>query len=189
MAQRVEREAARAGVERDGVALLVRALRLALAHREGRLPAGQVDLLHPARVVLILLSDAAERDASVLAAAALAAAGTEEEGDAEATAGPGAAADPALREPLALARTVPPREAADGLAEALVAAPASATRIALAAWLDYVRHLHLGDRSTWAAAHRLTREVYLPVADRSEPVLARRLAWWTETFGRRFLDR
>lgn len=175
MARRVERDAARAGVAPAGVELLGRALRAALAAQAHRLPEGHVGLLHPARTVLILLADSAEREPRVLAAAALAAAGDERIGDA------------GLQPSATLARSVPRPEAADGLAEALVVASPSAARIALAAWLDRVRHLHLEERDGWAAAHRLTLEVYLPVAERAEPALARRLAWWAQTFRRRFL--
>lgn len=86
-----------------------------------------------------------------------------------------------------LAEVPCPRTDPDTLLERLVTAPESARLVALAERLDHARHLHLGDRAAWAGLHRETCEIYLPVAERTHDVLARRLRWWCGTFAERFL--
>jgi (p)ppGpp synthase/HD superfamily hydrolase len=76
------------------------------------------------------------------------------------------------------ARTLPRPDSPD-LVEALVTADPDTAAILLAEWLDQLRHVRL-----WAPedrveeAHRLTREVYLPVAERGHETMARRFGWW-----------
>ena len=58
---------------------------------------------------------------------------------------------------------------------------------ALAERLDHLRHLHLKEpdaaaREVWREA----RDVWLPFADRTHPDLARRYAWWTRKFTKRY---
>lgn len=86
-----------------------------------------------------------------------------------------------------LAEVPCPRTDPDTLLERLVTAPEPARLVALAERLDHARHLHLGDRAAWAGVHRETCEIYLPVAERTHDVLARRLRWWCGTFAERFL--
>jgi hypothetical protein len=62
-----------------------------------------------------------------------------------------------------------------------------ATWIALAERLDHARHLHLMSAVAAAPFHSLIETVYLPVAERSCPPLARRLERWAQAFARRRL--
>lgn len=132
--------------------------------------------LHPARNALILMHDVAVTDAVELRSAIRL---------------------DSLRPPLpalgdegvdALVAQVPrPGGDEDRLLEDLVGAPAAARRIALADFLDHARHLHLMNVAFWNDMHRRALEVYLPVAGRTDAVLARRLQRWCEMFDRRWL--
>jgi hypothetical protein len=134
--------------------------------------------LHPARTVLILLADAACRDADVLAAAAFV------ESLPGATDRPDASClTPRAR---ALLAAVPlPEHAGDELLEQLVTAEPAATCIAVAERLDHARHLHLMSDVPAAPFHAGIQAVYLPVAEHTCPPLARRLERWTRAFARR----
>lgn len=51
--------------------------------------------------------------------------------------------------------------------------------VALAEWLDQLRHLrHWADHEVQELAGRVTRNLYLPLAQRVSEALARRLDWW-----------
>ena len=139
------------------------------------------DLLHPARNVLILLEDAACRDAEVLAAAAL----TETEFPelrvaAEQIRG-------ALGNHVAdLVQGIPqPRELGAELTEALVSLPEPAALIAVAERLDHARHLHFRAPEAWRPFHQQVVDVYLPFAARLNTALWERLARWAGAFERR----
>jgi (p)ppGpp synthase/HD superfamily hydrolase len=211
MVERVSLEAARAigQVDADRVR---RAVAAALAARDPLLEDDHDPrLLHPARTVLILLSDAACRDPEVLAAGAF----TESIDVAlraelsllEDAAGPGARR---------VAEAVPGAGSGSGLGsgsgsgsgfwggegsgsgsgaglgtevlmELLVTAPAEAALVAVAERLDHARHLHLRPDLPWREVHATVETVYAPVAARLSPVLGRRLDRWAEAFRSRRL--
>lgn len=137
--------------------------------------------LHPGRVALILLRDAGVTDGEVLAASCLA------ESEDEAFRVGSAEVRVAFGDHVAGLAAVP-RASLDELAEVLVTASHEARLVALAERLDQVRHAHLRhDRGDlWkAAALEGVRSVYLPVAERTHPRLARRFRHWGKAFARR----
>jgi hypothetical protein len=156
-------------------------------------------LLHPARTVLILLSDTTCRDVEALAAAAFIESLDHELaaplGRLEEVAGPGARAT-AEAAPGTAARAAAPDRAASDLAasdatalEALVSAPRHAAIIAIAERLDHARHLHLRPNMEWAPFHADVETVWAPAAQYLEPGLARRLHRWVDGFRARRLLR
>lgn len=130
--------------------------------------------LHPARNALILMEDLGVADVAEVSAAI----GCD---------GVRRWTDGASPEAAALLAAIP--FPGDALLEQLVSAAEGVRRIALADRLDHARHLHLGPAETWTAFHAETRDVWLPVAERTHAVLARRLRWWTGMFERRWLAR
>jgi (p)ppGpp synthase/HD superfamily hydrolase len=178
MAERVTLECS-AVLPHAGAALVRAAVTAALRARDDAV-VSELDphCLHPARTVLILLSDVACRDADVLAAAAFV--------ESLPFAGPRADASCLTARAHALLAAVPlPDDSADELLERLVTADPDAACIALAERLDHARHLHL--MSGVAAAPFLAgvEAVYLPLATRICPPLARRLERWAGAFARR----
>lgn len=183
MMGRVLSTAIQAGIPEHGVRSIEAALGAAFAVRVAKLDDDHDPAyLHPGRTVLILLEDVGVVDAAVLSAAALAE-----------TLQPELAApvpdDPALDPACAEILEEVPIPDRDGelLLERLVVASDAARLVALAERLDHVRHLHLTDRSRWTQLHAETCDVYLPIAARTDPTLARRLERWCETFEARFL--
>lgn len=182
MAESVRRIARAAGVDAPGLDLVGRALALAMEPRLATLddehhPAW----LHPGRTALILLRDVAVADPVLLAAAALV--------ESEHT--PLRVAPDRIRlelgsEVAGIVEDVPPA-AADRLLEDLVAVPEATRLAALAERLDLVRHAHLlpGDAAWRGAVHSQVGSVYLPLAERTDEVLARRYRHWFEAFARR----
>jgi len=84
-------------------------------------------------------------------------------------------------------RTTLPRHGDEELAAKLVVLDHEVACAALAERLDHLRHLHLKEpdaaaREVWREA----RDVWLPFADRTHPDLARRYAWWTRKFTKRY---
>ncbi len=183
MAASVVRTARSAGLDEGGIELLSRAHVLAMEPRVRLLPDDHhPQFLHPGRTVLILLRDVGVRDARVLSAAAV----TESEDD-------------QFRVELdrigeALGRDVEsvvgrvPRPESESLAEGLVTAPLDVRVVALAERLDHLRHAHLWmkDEEWQRGVHAQAESVYLPVAERTHPLLARRYRHWCRTFGRRW---
>jgi hypothetical protein len=182
MARRLLRTAARLGADAAGLDLIRRAFEVGMAPRFSKqLDDHHPDYLHPSRTALILMDDARVADPLVLAAALV----TETR---DASLGPDPAAVLQLGPAANVAATVPqPLGDRPELVEALVGAPAEARLVAVAERLDHARHLHLRDREEWVPYHALTREVYSPIADRTDPALAGRIAWWCTTFEERFL--
>lgn len=184
MANRLETAALRAGLDDDGAATILDAYRTAMRPRERSLADDHhIDYLHPARTTLILLEDLGITEPTILAAGAL----TETlRPELAVTGAPeGRADDPRI---LALVDEVPvPARDGDELLERLVVADEAVRLIALAERLDHVRHLHLRPEAEWAVLHAETREIYLPVAERTHPTLARRYGWWCRTFAERYL--
>jgi hypothetical protein len=148
------------------------ALSAALAHRDALLGDDHdIDLLHPARVVLILLDDARINDPATLAGAALI------ESERRDLATP--LADRHTRVPTPLDRPL------DELAEALLDLPAASLAAAIAERLDHARHLHLRPIPLWRDRLALEESVYLPIAARASDALARRYQRWHSAFIRR----
>ncbi|MFS8638967.1 MAG: hypothetical protein FWJ74_12830 [Gemmatimonadota bacterium] len=183
MMSRVLSTAVLAGIPERGVRSIETALGAALSVRVAKLDDDHDPAyLHPGRTVLILLEDVGVTDAAVLSAAALAET-LQPELAAPAPVDP--ALDPASLEILEEV-PIPAREG-EQLLERLVVASKGARLVALAERLDHARHLHLTDRSRWATIHAETCEVYLPVAVRTDPTLARRFRRWCDVFEERFL--
>jgi hypothetical protein len=185
MVERVGFEAARAAGA-DAAATVTAAVEAALVPRDRQIADDHdVRLLHPARTVLILLSDTDCRDAATLAAAAFV-----ETLDGTLAAPRSALAMTAGADAVRLMHEVPvPGHDAEQLLERLVSAEDAAVLMALAERLDHVRHLHLRPELDWEALHHEADTVYRPVALRASPRLARRYDRWVESFGRRLLVR
>jgi (p)ppGpp synthase/HD superfamily hydrolase len=183
MAASVVRAARSAGVDAEGITLLSRAHVLAMELRARQLHDDHhPQFLHPGRTVLILLRDVGVTDAGVLGAAAVA----ESE-------------DMPLRvDPERIGQVLGagvrsvvdgiPRPDSEALAEELVTAPREVRLVALAERLDHLRHAHLRARDeSWRRwIHAQAESVYLPVADRTHSLLARRFRHWCRTFPRRW---
>lgn len=162
------------------VALIRAAVTAALRARDAALAEHDPRCLHPARTVLILLADVACRDADALAAAAFV----------ESLPAAIPAADTSCLSPRAqaLLAAVPlPELADDELLERLVTAEPTTACMALAERLDHARHLHLMSDVAAVPFHAGIEAIYLPVAERACPPLARRLERWAGAFARRRL--
>lgn len=184
MALRLDRDARRHGASGADAAALVAAFRLAMPPRMSRFDDDHhPDVLHTARTALILLEDANVVDRDTLCAAAVC-----ETWDPSLAPARVAVEDALGSGVAALLDAVPvPAWSGDRLLEDLLAAPQAAALVALAERLDHARHLHLRDGSDWHAYHALTRDIYVPVAERHNAPLAARIGWWCATFERRFL--
>jgi hypothetical protein len=203
MARRLARSAERAGLDAGDVARIVRAFHETLAARtELASTPEHFAYLHPARNVLILIEDLDVRSVELLVAAcALTAALPADAARATAEAAATGRPDETIRTLTAAGEAGAARlvdEAVHALAgggthddstleERLLACGAEARLLLLVDRLDRVRHLHLDTRADAAAVHAETTRVFLPLADRTHPLLARRFAWWARTFARRFL--
>lgn len=181
MARRLWRSAQRAGIRPDAIVL---AFQDAMQRRTRVLgDPRHPDFLHPGRTALILIDDLGVDDVPEIVAAVL-----YDSLDPRMTAAADSVADLAGAE----ARVIFSDLAALGrseasLAEDLVTGSAPLRRAALAERLDHARHLHLRDRSCWDSFHGGIRTTYLPLAERTHPVLFRRFRWWTSMFARKYL--
>lgn len=206
MEGRVIRAAHEAGVPASDLLLLERALRAATRPREFgavAMPSDHPAFLHPARTVLILLDDLAERDGWMMSVGALAESRdlqlrVPDETVRELFLGsrpPGSEAGPGITtagRALAWWEALPvpdwrgsgtPRD--DDLVELLVSAPEAVLRLVLVEALDQLRHAHLWEsRAERIRARELTERVFEPLAPRAHPVLDRRFAWWLRRIGR-----
>jgi hypothetical protein len=184
MLERVSQECAY-HIGRDATLPVRRALHGVLQHRDALVPDDHDPrLLHPARTILILLSDTRCRDSATLAAAAFV-----ESMDTALAAG-----DDVVRRALddagiRVLAGVPVPDALDDdeMLERLVAAEPAAAVVAIAERLDHARHLHLRQELPWRELHAQVRDVYAPAAARLEPKLGRRLDRWAEAFAARRL--
>lgn len=173
--------AARKGLAPTEVTQLSTALRLAMKLREEKLeddhdPA----FLHPGRVALILLHDTKTTDPFALAVAVLL-----ESRDPELRA-PEGEVRAALGAPVAEARASVPAAGGTDLAERLVTMDQALVTASLAERLDHLRHEHLRTPAVpWNELWSEVSEVWLPVAERTSEILARRYRHWLRTFGRR----
>ncbi|HSJ13071.1 MAG TPA: hypothetical protein VK939_01575 [Longimicrobiales bacterium] len=125
--------------------------------------------LHPARTALILLDDCAEVDPVVLATAV----------------GVDSLVPDWHTVPAGPLQIPVPARAGERLLEALVAAPRRVRLVACAERLDHARHLHMVEYADAAGFRAQVAEVYLPVAERTDALLARRMRRWLEAAGRR----
>jgi (p)ppGpp synthase/HD superfamily hydrolase len=182
MAASVTRTARSFGVSPEGIAVLSRAHALAMKPRMAALDDDHHPLyLHPGRTVLVLLRDTSCQDGYLLAAAAL----TETED--EALRIPEGAVRAEVGDAVAdLVRAVPSPHS-ESFAEDLVLADEAVRLVALAERLDHLRHGHLRDADhAWrSAVHAQAESIYLPVAERTHPLLAQRYRHWCRTFARR----
>jgi hypothetical protein len=138
--------------------------------------------LHPARTVLILMSDADCRIATALVAAPFV------EGIDDALVAPIEVVEDVAGSAAARLRAAVPLaspHADDTLLEALVCADHDAAVIALAEHLDQVRHLQFRPDLDWRALHAGVERVYVPAARRICPQLGRRFDRWADAFRRR----
>jgi hypothetical protein len=175
MADRLARASRDAGLDAASTALVVATFDEVLKGRPIR-DAHDPAFLHPARNALILLVDLRVDD-PVEIRAAIHCDSTRPRDHPP--------ADPAVR---AMLDAVPlPDHDVDRLLEELIVAGPALRRIALADRLDHARHLHLMPPGTWHDFHSRIRQAYLPAAERTHPMLARRLGWWTDMFARRWL--
>lgn len=160
------------------------AVRVALEVRAAALEEDDPSFLHPARTALILLEDVRLTDPVATPAAALIDS-LDPERSAKSFDLARSRLEPVVVE---LALRVPtPATAGEELAEALVLAEPAARLIALAERLDHARHLHLRPGTEWRPIHESVRSIYAPLAERTEPTLARRFRWWTDMFARQYL--
>ena len=183
MAARVERTAARAGVDCLGRDLIGRAIEAAMSPRLAAIDDDHdPDYLHPGRTVVILLDDVGFADPVALAAACLLDTRRDdlEPSDREVT----EQVSPAVT----AFRNVVPRSNSVTLLEDLLASEPDVALVALAERLDQIRHAHLwGDLSEARAAHQEASEVYLKMAERTHARLAARYTSWCRFFGERYL--
>ena len=173
MHQRVIDRYAREAVGRGEIDRVSRSLMLALSHRDALLADDHhIDLLHPARTLLILMDDAGVMDAVVLALAALV--------ESEKPEMAGTAAQPTSHR----TAVVPTRftTGRDSLLEELLALEPALVDVALAERLDHARHLHLRPRADWGPGFALEEAVYLPLAERRGGLVGRRYARWERAF-------
>jgi hypothetical protein len=181
MLHRVLERAAKEALSRNDLTMIEHALSAALLLRDAVLEDDHdIDALHPARTVLILLDDARMTDPATLAAAALLESGRDDLAVAVDHA-------PIPDHVRAIHARIPtPRSHDKGdLLEALLGLEGDLLDVALAERLDHARHLHLRDRALWAAGFRLEEEIYLPLAERRGGLVGRRYARWHGAFAKR----
>ncbi|MGH7460365.1 MAG: hypothetical protein ACREMA_04970 [Longimicrobiales bacterium] len=184
MARRLIGSARQCGVPADGQSQIEAAFRAASATR-GNVDQHDPALLHPARTVLILINDAHVAAADTLTAAALA-----ESEDRHLVVPIEQIKQDFNARVAELVEAIPdPAQSGDELLETLLAADPDAQLIAVAERLDHARHLHLKPTTLWADHHDIVRRAYLPVAERIDATLGRRLRWWCSMFERQYLKR
>ena len=179
MADRLAREAIRAGIS-DNDADRVRRIFIDVAEaRASRLDSREhTDVLHTARTALILLEDA---DAPDLLAPAVAL----DTRDPHLM--PGLDGLPLDAHERALIDEVIAAVSSDIALEELLAAELPVRLLAVSEALDHARHLHLRPTSGWRDCHDRACTVFLPIASRTHPALARRFDWWCNMFRNRYL--
>lgn len=181
MAASVAAAAARGGLSRAEIRRVGAAIRLAMAPREHMI-ADDHDpaFLHPGRVALILLRDTDAPSALAIQVGVLL-----ESRDAHLGVGIDSVRQ-ALGNEVADSCAAVPHPGAEDLVERLVTLEEEVATAALAERLDHLRHEHLRDPLTpWPELWNEVAEVWLPVAERASPRLARRYRHWLRTFERR----
>jgi hypothetical protein len=171
MRQRVRDRLSREAIPQSGLRQIDDALTAALEWRDAILPDDHdIDALHPARTILILLDDAALTDPALLAAAAL---------------HESVRPDLCVTSEWGVALPSPLDLPVDELLEALVLLDRPLADVVLAERLDHARHLHLRPRSEWPAGLAMEEAVYLPLARRHDGPIGRRYERWHRAFTRR----
>jgi (p)ppGpp synthase/HD superfamily hydrolase len=182
MADRVDRTAAGAGVDRQGRDLIARAIEVAMSPRLAAIEDDHdPDYLHPGRTAVVLLDDVGLADPVALAAACLLDTRRDdlEPSDREVTED----VSPAVT----AFRNAVPRSSSVTLLEDLLASERDVVLVALVERLDQVRHAHLwGDLSEARAAHQEASEVYLKMAERTHSKLAARYSSWCRAFREKY---
>jgi len=182
MADRIDRAAAMQGVDDAGRLLVERGFRTAMLSRlEAITDDHHPDYLHPGRTAAILLDDVGLNEPVALAAACLV---DTQRPDLE-------AAGPRLLEQVSQGvldfRDRVPRPGTERVLEGLLASEPQVLLVALAERLDHLRHAHLWhDEAAARAAHGEGSAVYLAVAERTHPLLARRYAHCCRAFGKKY---
>ena len=183
MADRVDRTAVAAGVDRLGRDLIGAAMEAARAPRLAVIDDDHhPDYLHPGRTVVVLLDDVGLADPVAPAAACVLDTRRNdlEPPDREVTQHVSAA--------VTAFRNVVPRPGSVTLLEDLLASEPDVVLVALAERLDQVRHAHMwGDLAEARAAHQEASEVYLKMAERTNARLAARYTHWCRAFGEGYL--
>ncbi len=183
MADRVDRTAAAAGVDRLGRDLIGMAIEAARAPRLAVIDDDHhPDYLHPGRTAVVLLDDVGLSDPVALAAACVLDTRRNdlEPPDREVTEHVSAA--------VTAFRNVVPRSGSGRLLEDLLASEREVVLVALAERLDQVRHAHMwGALAEARAAHQEASEVYLKMAERTHARLAARYTNWCRAFGEGYL--
>ena len=183
MADRVDRTAAAAGVDRLGRDLIGMAIEAARAPRLAVIDDDHhPDYLHPGRTAVVLLDDVGLSDPVALAAACVLDTRRNdlEPPDREVTQHVSAA--------VTAFRNVVPRPGSVTLLEDLLASEPDVVLVALAERLDQVRHAHMwGALAEARAAHQEASEVYLKMAERTHARLAARYTHWCRAFGEGYL--
>jgi hypothetical protein len=202
MVDRVMHRYASEIVSAGDLLMLRRELTRAIALRDRLLPNDHdIDLLHPARTVLILLDDVRISAPEILAAAALLESERPDLRVVLETAARDSGEPPTPRDLADIVAGIP--TPLDGRADAgaessslnadrtadllerLVALPEDRLMMALAERLDHARHLHLRPRTLWARRVHLEEMVYLPLAERVGGLLGARYNRWYRSFERR----
>ena len=184
MADRVDRTAVAAGVDRSGRDLIgtameaAKAPRLAVIHDDH-----DPDYLHPGRTALVLLDDVGLTDPLALAAACVL---DTRRGDLEP---PDREVTERVSADVTAFRSAVPRPGTVTLLEDLLGSEPDVVLVALAERLDQVRHAHMwGDLGEARAAHREAFEVYLKMAERVHARLAARYTHWCRAFSEGYLS-
>ena len=183
MADRVDRTAAGAGVDRLGRDLIGTAIQAAMAPRLAVIKDDHdPDYLHPGRSAVVLLDDVGLADPVALSAACLL---DTRRNDLEV---PDREVTEHVSPAVTAFRKVVPRSGSVTLLEDLLASEPDVVLVALAERLDQIRHAHLWrDLSEARAAHQEASEVYLKMAERTHARLAARYTSWCRFFREKHL--
>ncbi len=170
MIERLDRTALMHGVEAAGRSLIEEAFRAAMAPRLAVIHDDHhPDYLHPGRTAVILLDDVGLTEPVALAAACLV---DSQRPELEAS---DSEVEAQVGQKVMDLRGRVPRPGSERLLEDLLGSDPQVGLVALAERLDHLRHAHLwGDLETARAAHAEGSAVYLAVAERAHPLLARR---------------
>ena len=182
MADRLDRTATMHGVGETGRLLIGQGFRAAMVPRLEVIPDDHhPNYLHPGRTAAILLDDVGLNEPVALAAACLVDTQWPE-------------LEPSNAEVLDRAgqavldfRECVPRPGSERLLEDLLGSESQVGLVALAERLDHLRHAHLwGDLEAARAAHVEGSRVYLAMAERTHPLLARRYTHCCRTFLKKY---
>ena len=181
MADRLDREAGRAGLDDGAVEKLRQVFTQVAETRAARIGNREHhSVLHTARTALILLEDAGITSADLLIAAV--ALDTRDPHFM-----PDASALPLTDDEQNLITGVRTAVSSEYPIEELLAADHPVRLLAVSECLDHARHLHLRPEVEWQPFHETVCSDFLPVAQRTHATLAQRLGWWCDMFRNRYL--